>query len=88
MPDEPDSDAKAVIFKLCETPTNRIAISYKDWHDLFEAFKKRGAELRVPLENIYWSSGEVEPRRLNNAEVLLEAVEFCSVPRLYVIRDR
>ncbi|VDP44606.1 unnamed protein product [Heligmosomoides polygyrus] len=74
--------------KNAHTRMPRITVTYKDKHDLFEAFKKKMAELGVSVDEVLWTDEEGELTRMNNADAVMKATEDCCLPqKLHVIDD-
>ncbi|VDO95181.1 unnamed protein product [Heligmosomoides polygyrus] len=87
MPDESAPETKSVTFRVHMTRSPRFSITYKDKHDLFEAIKKKMAELGVPLDKVLSTDADSEPSLMNNADNVLEAAENYVGYKLYVIDD-
>lgn len=87
MPDDSTSELKNVTFKIYMTRPSRIKATYKDKHELFEAFKKRVTDLGVPLGSVFCVDSMGAPVRVNTADRLMKAAEYSDLLHLHVISD-
>ncbi|VDO29417.1 unnamed protein product [Haemonchus placei] len=83
MPSDSSTHSKTATIKLYMNRIPRLTITYKDKHDLYEAFKTKTRELGLLIGTVFWIDDDGEPIRLNNANTLMGIAKNSSVLHIY-----
>ncbi|KAL6730075.1 hypothetical protein Aduo_001071 [Ancylostoma duodenale] len=78
------NDEKTVVFQIhCDARIPQLNVSYKNKHELFDAYKKWIKGLNLPSNEVYWCDCSGDHMGIRNSDDLLGAVHNNQLVKLF-----